>query len=593
MTSVEPAVTETAEQPTRARPIRPGAWGVIGTRAPLVVHVASLGVAAVVLFSVTRDQWFVIDDWIEVEYRFLDQSLWWLLGPTAGTWTTLSRLWQHGMYAVFGFQSYTPYLLQVLALHVLAGHLLWRIMVRVGVWPWIATALALVFVLNGYAAQAFLLAFHIDYVGLLALGLVMILIADSSRRELARDIVLAILAVISLMIGGGSIALIAATGLVVLIRRGWQRAAVVVGPAVCVYGIWFFTELRENRPPEAAKLNDLPHLPLYVAKGLTATIDRGFLQWLPFESAITRRIALGLVFVLAGWIVLRLRLARGAAAPAFAMAAGALVYQTTVGLGRLSASTGYSAIPERYAYITLALLLPAVGLLVWDALRLVRNDLVRLTIVVLLGAMIVNSGADALVDAVDREDAREQALRRRMLSTAAVLNDGPYLPDVVVDEASAHAITTSHLRMMATDDALPSLPELTPERRPAASLRIRARFSRRQPRVPRRGSVLLEPAPGTSTLPSSPGCTTFQSNTGAPRIELIVPDRTVLAIRSAVDGELGVRLADGRTAAQQRTHVNADQRSFLDLAGIGRGLSLELPAGGSTEICVRPANRPA
>ena len=87
-----------------------------------------------------RNLWFGGDDW----FILLDRSL----HPHAGQlgvfdafnehWTTLPILVFRGLYAVFGISTYWPYLILLVVVHLAIVVLLWHVMVRSAINPWLA-----------------------------------------------------------------------------------------------------------------------------------------------------------------------------------------------------------------------------------------------------------------------------------------------------------------------------------------------------------------------------------------------------------------------------------------------------------------------
>src|SRR4051794_35887211 len=122
-------------------------------RAWACIHAATLLVALFVLILACRGKWFFGDEWDFILYRGLHHSRWNLLYPHNEHWSTFPILWYRAVFSVFGLRTYWPYLCGVFALHLLACHLLRRLMRRAGVGVAIATALTMVFALLGAGAE--------------------------------------------------------------------------------------------------------------------------------------------------------------------------------------------------------------------------------------------------------------------------------------------------------------------------------------------------------------------------------------------------------------------------------------------------------
>src|SRR5664279_4289815 len=148
--------------------------------AAFAVHLLTLVVALGALGWLGRPLWFFGDEWEFLVNRggFHRPHLG-LWDPHAHMhWSTTPILIYRALFAVFGLRHYAPYLLLVLLTHIVTAYLLWRVMRRVGVLPWVATGLAAVFCFLGGGEENILWAFQITMNGSLLLGLVHLLLVD-------------------------------------------------------------------------------------------------------------------------------------------------------------------------------------------------------------------------------------------------------------------------------------------------------------------------------------------------------------------------------------------------------------------------------
>ena len=221
---------------------------------------------------VSRRQWFVQDDWVFATKASEDNlsgilkayDIHWVSAPLAGF---------RVMFAAFGFKSYLPYLLPVLALHLLAGHLLWRLMRQLGVDDWVATALAGTFLACATGPVIYLLGIETGGTGSLVLGLALILLVNHGGDEPRRDRLAIGVAVLSLPFSGVSPILIGVAVLVVVLRRGWSAALRFVAVPAGVYVVWFLLFARgasSGRTSPGALLK----IPFFIWSGLVATIEK-------------------------------------------------------------------------------------------------------------------------------------------------------------------------------------------------------------------------------------------------------------------------------------------------------------------------------
>jgi hypothetical protein len=159
--------------------------------APLTWHVTSL-VLDFVFIILQRSQRFFFDGW-----AFLKLDGPGLLEPHVGHWSTAPPALFHTLRDVFGLDSYAPFALAVTLAHLAVAHLIWRISLRAGANPWIATAGVAVLVFLGSGAENILWGVQVGFPSALALGRLAFLLADAaqlSRRRLAGIITLAVFA---------------------------------------------------------------------------------------------------------------------------------------------------------------------------------------------------------------------------------------------------------------------------------------------------------------------------------------------------------------------------------------------------------------
>ena len=362
---------------------------------PTTVHYASLVVGLVAILVIARDQWFFGDDWAILVPRLDDQRM----APHVGHWNLIPAVAFPALRAVFGMHSYLPFLLLALAAHLAVVHLSWRIMRRVGVQPWIATALAGVLLVLGGGAENILWAFQFGFMGAIALGLAVVLLIDQPKPRWAPIIVLAVIAP---MFSGTAIPLLAAAGVLGWIRRGSWRTLLLLAPAAAVYLCWYLVVARQAPPSGQGVqgIGDLGAALIYGAVMYAGGLGRA----VPF-------VGLGVIPVLAVvvWVVVVLRRGvRTAAAPALALAAGSVVFVALTAFSRLANGLS-SAASERYAYLTIVLLVPAIALVLsWVAARSAIARVVTLAGIVVvagwsLGALVIGAGHQAEREAVSRE----------------------------------------------------------------------------------------------------------------------------------------------------------------------------------------------
>lgn len=378
---------------------------------PRTAHYASIVVGLVCILLVSSQQWFFGDDWAIIAPH-LDGSA---MTPHVGHWNLVPALVFPVLRDLFGLGSYLPFLAFALLAHVAVVHLIWRLMNRAGVLPWLSTALAAMLTVLGGAAENILWAFQFGFMGAVAIGLAVVLLLDREKPmpPILMGLVIA-LAAIAPMFSGTAIPLLAAAGILGWIRRGFLRTAVLLLPAAAVYLTWYVVVARAADLPSMGFSGPADIVPaiLYAAAMYAGGLGRA----LPF-------IGLGVIPAIAVlvWAVVTIRRGvRGRAAVALALAGGSAVFVVLTTVSRLDNGLS-SAAAQRYAYVTVTLLLPALGLVLsWLA------DRSRRALWICLGAVLALTVYNAVVLAVEAgfQAEREAGSRERIEeSLEAVLDD--------------------------------------------------------------------------------------------------------------------------------------------------------------------------
>jgi hypothetical protein len=326
-------------------------------RGALVVF-GVLAVASVPLYlAFARDAWFFLDEWDFLSDRTAG-NVGDLLRPHVNHWTTLPIVAWRVLWTIFGLRTYVPYVLLSVLVHVAVAALARAVMRRAGVDPWIATAVAGVVLVFGAGAQNVLYAFQITFTGALAFGLGHLLLADHDGAIDRRDSLGVLLGALGLMCSGVAVTMVAVVGLAALIRRGWRVAAFHVVPLAVLFLAWWAKYARS----ESDLTGDLGSTLGFTRRGLT--IAFGSLgQVVGVGVLIAVVLVLGLWMLRPEWPARRAQLAAS-----LALAAGAVLFFVTTGLGRASAQKliddpGAS----RYQYVAVVLVAPVLAVAI-DAL---------------------------------------------------------------------------------------------------------------------------------------------------------------------------------------------------------------------------------
>lgn len=238
----------------------------------VAAHIASLPVGFAFMLWTTRHLRFFGDEWAFI----LDRREMWARGRVADFlflphnehWSTLPVLIYSATVKLFGLSSYIPYLCVLLAIHLLGVIAFRRLAIRVGASNWIATLTSGVFLVLGSGAEDLSWGFQIGFVGSVALGLFLLLLADSADSP---GWLAPIVAVGCLMTSGVSVVMVLLACCVVVLRRQWGRL-IQFGliPAVC-FAVWYAGWGRMTQAPAIRPVPSL--MPPYVWRGVTNSID--------------------------------------------------------------------------------------------------------------------------------------------------------------------------------------------------------------------------------------------------------------------------------------------------------------------------------
>jgi hypothetical protein len=378
----------------------------------LWVHLGSLVVALPVLAWINRDQWFAADEWRIVTTNGLgsNPTRSSILAPHFEHWATLGILVYKALYGVFALRSYVPYLAVFFVVILAVAHLSWRLLLRIGVVPSYATAVAALTMVMAVGWENRSTAWQMVVIAPVALGFGALLVMPARGPLVRRDAVVAALLLVALMCSGTGVTMTAVVALAALLRRGWRVALAIVAVPAAVYGLWYALEGASGQRNDTELSTALGDLPGFVWRGLTGAFSD--LTRVPDSGALV----LALVVV---WLVWR---ARPRVEP------WPLVIATTVGSVFSIALTGIrraGAGPEsRYVDIVVLLALPALALMTQEAGRYVVRRFGRPALAVC--SVVVVAFLMIQVIALDNEVGDEVfvgEMRPRVLATAKIMRD--------------------------------------------------------------------------------------------------------------------------------------------------------------------------
>ncbi len=538
-------------------------------------HYLSLAVAFGLLLYLERHTWFFNDEFAFFARMQPGHSLD-LLVPYQEQWSTVPLLITLGLYKLVGLHSVLPYNLWMLLTHMAVTHLLWRWMRRIGGDPWVATALAAVFLVVGGGVEEFSIWFQVTFEMSVALGLAGAVLVDHDGAGWLRDVGFWPVAVIGLMCSNVGVFMVVLGGLVALLRRGPAAALRVVSVPAAVFVAWL-TLIAHGAPSSTpTPLGDLWLLPQYVWTGMTAALD-STTGWTGTGAV--------LLVALAVWLYRERRQARGPKALAFAAALTAPAFFVGVGITRLAAGTSGAA-STRYGYVCVALLLPAAALALSRLCE--RSAALGRTLVVAASGVWVMNGVAGLIGILQFLSPLTAAGQSASLGAARLLAEGA--PLAVGGGASvgpwSPGLTVDTLHSLIRDGAWPTgLPVTSQDLLNAAAyMQVSVTPTPLQPSAPA-PSVL--PAFVSLVRPDGDGCVSLASPGAPPEVGLNFASAGWVEIVASRSGDVGARLgwiaAPGTLTAIQDEMLSGDA-SYLNVTAAGTIALLTLPDG-TDRIC--------
>lgn len=541
-------------------PGRPDIW--------TFIHGFSLVVAALIIFRLDRRVWFYQDEWDLLSHRMLPAlSPLIIFTPHNEHWTTLATLVYRGIFDIVGIRSYTPYLAVDVVSHLVASHLLWRLMKRTGSRAAVATAAVGVFAVLGAGSADLTTAFQMTFVTALMFGLAALLLADREESDFCRgDVGVCVVEIVALTCSGAGVTMVVVVALAVLLRRGWKPAIPIAVVPGAVYVAWYFIYGRVGYTSDHVTTGTLLGFPDYVWKGLSTTLGAA--------SGINGAGPL-LLLALIGYGIVRIPRAQTVAAPAFAAALGALVFFFIAGAGRLNLTPDEST-AGRYTYIAAALLLPLAGLLLTE---LSKTSRAQVAAILAAGSLVWVSNV-AMFRATAHDVATAgQATKAQILAAGQILRSATRTFGLTPEPVGAAPLSTQALRAFVRRGDLPST-TTTPSRgaRLGAELALLV-GSTSSPAWGSEGVTVPGLAPGSGSCISLVGPVSTSLLVDVPSsLQISVP--TALALQDSLRA-LGSPVASTLPGALSIPKGT----SYLNANLTNRSLLLNLTDGQSAQIC--------
>lgn len=325
-------------------------WAAILPWATLAV---ALALAGAIYVSITYQLWFFQDDWdfLLTRGNVPGHSLG-LLAPHGDHWSTGPILIYRALFTLFGLQSYAPWAVTTVLIHLMVAFASAVVIRRMGGQPWLAVLMGIGVGYLGAGADIFTVDNAMNHSGALLFGLIALtLIPPSGRFEDLRLAAVWGCLIGSLMFAGTGVVVVAFVVFFVALSRGFRDGAVVVSAPLAVYLIWFVTLGRGGSAGVLDPWTLYLEIPSLVVRGISHAIAESFLLG---NAGFLGAVALAVIALLPSAPNPRLR----------ALAAAGLLAVVLqfifIGISRIGFGPEVVEV-SRYVYITMVLLIGVVA----------------------------------------------------------------------------------------------------------------------------------------------------------------------------------------------------------------------------------------
>src|SRR5215212_2925223 len=185
--------------------------------------------------------WFGGDDWFILLDRRVNPGpgQLGLFEPHFEHWSTVPILVFRAFEAMFGVREYWPYGVLLVVVHLVIIVLLWHVMVRSAVDPWLALGFTALIAVPGVGFENLTNAWQVQLISPLDMGLGALLLLPERGPLGWRDGVTSLLLTIGMACSGAAITMLGVVALAALLRRGWRVALAVAALPAIAYGWWY------------------------------------------------------------------------------------------------------------------------------------------------------------------------------------------------------------------------------------------------------------------------------------------------------------------------------------------------------------------
>ncbi|HXW35068.1 MAG TPA: hypothetical protein VEJ87_10860 [Acidimicrobiales bacterium] len=331
------------------------------SRAVTITHWLTLACALVVLLVVNRHSWFFAD-----EFDFYNRitspqtaSTWFL--PHNEHWSTVPLAIFWVLFHFVQLHSYWPYITTLILIHLALVHLVWRLMLRIGVSGWISTGAATILAVLGAGATNLTWAFQMGFVLSVLFGVWAVTVADNTDPWSGKRLAAVwLLACLSLASSGIGVPMLVGICIVVLVRRGIRFTLIAASVPVVIYAAWYLSYGHKGvSHVDQVTVTKLVHIPSYVWSGMTNALRET--SGVPGAGAV-------LVIALLAYAIWKIRTGGGPTLPAYATLTAGIFALAFISLARGQFGATQAATP-RYVYIEAMLFTPMAALGAQEVMR--------------------------------------------------------------------------------------------------------------------------------------------------------------------------------------------------------------------------------
>jgi hypothetical protein len=571
---MQPAVV--IPDPDTRSPLR---WRTREVAGPVVlgVHILTLVGGVGFLLWLNRRLWFFGDDWDFITDRGLTNARYKLFYPHNEHWSTLPILLWRALFVIDGAHHYWVYLLPTLLAHAAVGHVMWRVALRAGVGPWLATTVVTLFLIDGAIAENITWAFQIGFIGSVAFGWWAIYLATAPITTIGRDITATLFLVAGLMCSGIGVTMAAVAGLAILLRRGWQAAIAILILPVVVDLVWLHLIGLESYHTDASA-SVFHDLTLFAGAGLSNAAE---------QTLAIPGLGAAAIIALLVWALLQIKAAelRPWLAAPVAGVLGIVVVYLIVAAGRSYGGLD-AAKASRYIYVATALAVPGIACALGQLVK--KWPVPRLAGIATAGLLCIHLVTSLHIFERARED-QVSADRLRLDAAVELVRSGESLLSDDADPSQSGPLLVSSLAKLVAHGKM-DVPAPVPHDVLVIEATVLQTSVTATAMRPLNGALI-----GSALLTSAPmanGCLTITPTGPQPQIAVRVqPGGTSVALTPSLGGSITVDLSadDPRHPPQNFGQAAAGQTVYANFATLLGTARIVLPANGPSIVCFNKA----